>query len=111
MVLTITTTASSTSRILELTVQPCYVQLPMDVAARQAFLQLSGTFPMERKFQILLTGRMHHTIEQGLAGILVLEQYVSIANLKAPQQESSTVTYMMPMEISRVSMWGYTLPQ
>ena len=64
--------------------------------------------------------------------LLNLEQYFSIATLRVPQQESSAVTYLMPLEQAysdtdtdtdtdssntdtdtdtyRASMWGYILP-
>ena len=50
-----------------------------------------------------------HTTEPGLFLLLVVGQYVSIVTLGLPQQESSTVTYVMPVET--YSMWEYMLPQ
>ena len=40
---------------------------------------------------------------------LLLEQYISTATLRVLQQETSAVTYLVPMEQYRAHMWGYTL--
>ena len=50
------------------------------------------------------------TTELGLFPLLVVEQYVSTATLGLPQQESSTVIYLVAMEAYKASMWGYILP-
>ena len=38
---------------------------------------------------------------------LLLEQYVSTATLRVPQQGNSAVTYLMPMEPYSQHTWGY----
>ena len=108
-VCTIPTTVLWPSRILELVVLLCSVQLPTDPAV---FLyhhqELIGTFLMEVVSQILT---LYHTTEPGLIlRFLLLEQYFSTVTLELPQQESSAVTYLMPLELFRASMWGYILP-
>ena len=50
---------------------------------------------------------LYHTTELGLD---LQEQYVSTVTPGLPQQESSTVTYLMAVETYKASMWGYTLP-
>ena len=58
-----------------------------------------------------ITLELYHTTEVGLAlTALFLEQHVSTVTLGLPQQESSTVTYLMPVELFRASMWGYIIP-
>ena len=100
----IPTTVLWTSRILGLVVLLCSAQLLTQAVVHLQILKLSGTFPMDlRSYQILTW----HSPELGL---LLLEQYVSTVTLRLPQQESSAVTYLMPVETYRVSMWGYILP-
>ena len=74
-------------------------------AAVYPLMDLTGTFLMEVLFNALVL----HTTELGLFPLLVVEQYVSTVTPGLPQQESSTVTYLMPVETYRVSMWGYIL--
>ena len=76
-------------------------------------MDLTGTFLMEVLFNVLGLP----TTELGLFIIIfmvmvlmVVGQYVSTVTLRVPQQESSAVTYLMPVETYRASMWGYTLP-
>ena len=61
------TTALWPGQTLELVVQLCSALLPDLAAAHLHSLQLSGTSPMEVKFQILV----HHTTE---LGVLILGQ-------------------------------------
>ena len=68
-------------------------------------MDLSGTFLMEVQSNVL---SLYHTTELGL--FWVVELYFSTVTLGLPQQESSTVTYLMPVETFRASMWGYILP-
>ena len=71
-------------------------------------MDLSGTFLMEVQSNVLVL----HTTELGLImDMLVVEQYVSTVILGLPQQESFTVTYLIPVESFRASMWGYIMPQ
>ena len=59
---------------------------------------------------------LYHTTEVGLMvkGFLLVVhlvgQFSSTVTLRVPQQESSAVGYMMPVELFRASMWGYILP-
>ena len=99
------TTVLWTSRILKLVVLLCSAQLPAQ-AAVCPLMDLIGTFLMEVQSNVLVL----HTTELGLFLIVVVEQYVSIVTLGLPQQESSTVTYLMPMEYFGRCMWGYVLP-
>ena len=72
--------------------------------------ELIGTFLMEVGLKILI---FYHTTEVELMEIpLLLEQYFCTVTLRAPQQESSAVRYVvaMPLELFRASMWGYILP-
>ena len=68
-------------------------------------MDLIGTFLMEAESNVWAL----HTTELGSFLMLVVEQYVSTVTLGLPQQESSTVTYLMPVETFRASMWGYIL--
>ena len=69
-------------------------------------MDLSGTFLMEVRSNVMVL----HTTEPRLILILVLGLYVSIVTLGLPQQESSTVTYLMTVETYRASMWEYIMP-
>ena len=73
-------------------------------------MDLSGTSLMEVGSNVLVL----HTSELGLLLVflilLVLDQYVSTVTLGLPQQESSTVTYLIAGETYRASMWEYILP-
>ena len=106
---TIPTTVLWPSRILELVVLLCAVQVPTYIAV---FLdhhqELIGSFLMEVGSKIPI---LYHTTEIGLIvkGFL-LEQYFSTVTLRVPQQEFSAVRYLMPIEFFRASMWGYILP-
>ena len=109
MVCSIPATVLWPSRILELIVLLCTAQLPTYPAV---FLdhhqELIGTFLMEVRLNVLVP---YHTIEVGLMhSCLPMEQYFFIVTLGLPQQESSTVRYVMPLEFFRASMWGYILP-
>ena len=105
----IPTTVLWPSRILELVVLLCAVQVPTYIAV---FLdhhqELIGSFLMEVGSKIPI---LYHTTEIGLIvkGFL-LEQYFSTVTLRVPQQEFSAVRYLMPIEFFRASMWGYILP-
>ena len=80
----------------------CSAPVPAQTAA---FLVMDGgTFLMEVKQNALVL----HSTELGLEA---LEQYISTVTLGLPQQESSTVQYVMPVETSRASMWGFILTQ
>ena len=106
----IQTTVLWPSLILELVVLLCAVQLPTYPAV---FLlqhqEIIGTFLMEVGSKIPI---LYHTTEVGLmeTHLLNLEQYFSTVTLRVPQQESSAVRYVMPLEFFRASMWGYILP-
>ena len=71
-------------------------------------MDLTGTFLMEVLSNVL---RLYHTTELELFLLILdlVEQYVSIVTLGLPQQESSAVTYLMPVETYRASLWGYIL--
>ena len=75
--------------------------------------ELIGTFLMEVGSVILI---LYHTTEVGLMvkGFLLVvhlaEQYFSTVTLRVPQQESSAVRYVMPLELFRDSMWEYMMP-
>ena len=106
----IPTTVLWPSRILELVVLLCTVQLPTYL--HSVFLlqhqELIGTFLMEVGLKIPTP---YHTTELRLMHItLLLEQYFSSVTLRVPQQESSTVRYVMPIKLFRASMWGNILP-
>ena len=80
--------------------------MPVQAAVYQ-LMDLSGTFLMEVRSNALI---LNHTIEPGLFLVdLVVEQYVSTVTLGLPQQESSTVMYLV-VETYRASMWGYIIP-
>ena len=84
-----------------------YVQLPTTPAVFP-WMDLSGTFLMEVQSNVL---RLYHTTEPGLIVTSpLLGQYVSTVTLRLPLQESSAVTYLMPVETFRASMWGYIMP-
>ena len=100
----IPTTVLWTSRMLELVVLLCSVQLPSQAAVHPHTKRHSGTCPMELSSQMLV---LNHTTELGLD---LQEQYVSTVTPGLPQQESSAVTYLMTVETYRASMWGYILP-
>ena len=68
-------------------------------------MDLIGTFLMEIRSNVLVL----HTTELGLFLLVVVDQYISTVTLGLPQRESSTVTYLMPVETYRASMWGYML--
>jgi len=73
--------------------QLCSALLPIPPAVLALkTLKLSGTFPMEQESQ---TMHPYHTKE--LEDVF-LEQSFSAATLRVPQQDSSTVTYLMPVE-------------
>ena len=101
----IPTTVLWTSRILELVVLLWSAQPPIQDAVHPP-MDLIGTFLMEVQSNILVL----HTTELGLIMDMVVQQYVSIVTLGLPQQESSAVRYLMPVETYRASMWGYMLP-
>ena len=85
----------------------CSVQQPTYPAV-YPLMDLSGTFLMEVQSNVL---RLYHTTELGLImDMLVVEQYVSTVTLRLPQQESSTVTYLTPVETFRAFMWEYIMP-
>ena len=84
----------------------CAVQLPGKPAVYPV-MDLSGTLLMEVLFNALVL----HTTEPGLLVLVVVQQYFSTVTLGLPQQESSAVTYLMPVETFRASMWGYILTQ
>ena len=79
----------------------CAAQLPAQAAVFP--VMDGGTFLMEVRLNVLVLP----TTELGLE---TLEQYIFTVTLGLPQQESSTVTYLMPIETYRASMWGYMLP-
>ena len=95
------TTALWPGQTLELVVQLCSAQLPTMAAVHLETLTLSGTSPMEVKSRIMV---IFHTTE---LGVLILGQCCSTATLRVPQQGSSAVTYLMPVEYYRASMLGY----
>ena len=106
----IPTTVLWPSRISELVVLLCSAQLPTTAAVILDHDQeLIGTFLMKVRLSALI---LYHTTELGLMDIclLNLEQYFSIVTLGQPQQESSAVTYLMPVEFFRASMWEYIQP-
>ena len=96
------TTALWPGQTLELIVQLCSAQLPY-LAAVLALdtLELTGTFPMEVRSRMMV---VFHTTE---LGVFILGQCCSTATLRVPQQGSSAVTYLMPVEYYRASMLGY----
>ena len=107
MVWAISTTALWPSQRLVLVVQLCYALLHYYCAV--SLVKVGGSFPMEVKSRTI---QAYHTSE--LEQQLLLEHYFSIATLKAPQQGSSAVTYLLLvififLVIHRASMWGYTL--
>ena len=70
--------------------------------------ELTGTFLTEVGLKLLI---FYHTTEEGLMDDgLLLEEYISTVTLRVPQQESFAVRYLMPLDLSRASMWGYILP-
>ena len=79
----------------------CSAQLPTHSAVHLQTLKLSGTFPMEVKSRIMV---VFHTTE---LGVLILGQCCSTATLRVPQQGSSAVTYLMPVQTYRACLWGY----
>ena len=103
----IPTTVLWMSQILELVVLLWTAQLYPAIFLDN-HQELIGTFPMEVVSQILI---LYHTTELGLIlHYLLLEQFFSTVTLGQPQQESSTVTYLMLQEVFRASMWEYILP-
>ena len=76
----------------------CSAQLPTDPAAIP--MMDGGSFLMEVRLNVMVLP----TTELGLD---LLEQYISTVTLQLPQQESFTVPYLMVVETSRASMWGY----
>ena len=104
----IPTTVLWPSRILELVVLLWSVPLPTYPAVHLQTKKRSGTFPMEVRSKTLVSHHLAwHSPELGLNR---QQQYVSTVTLGLPQQESSAVTYLMPVETCRASMWGYILP-
>jgi len=90
-------------------VQVWPAELPTDPAVQLQIQKLSGTFPMEVQSQILLRAGSQQESYHTTVLDLLLEQYISTATLRVLQQETSAVTYLVPMELYRASMWGYTL--
>jgi len=97
------TTALWPSQILELVLQLWCALLSIHPAVILQTQKLSGTFPMEVKSQTIQT---YHTkeLEQSILG-----EWFSTATLRVPQQEFSTVTYLLPVVAHRASMWGYMI--
>ena len=105
----IPTTVLWPSRILELVVLLCSVQLPTYPAViLDQHQELIGTFLMKVGLKVLI---LYHTTEHGqVPSSFLLEQYSSTVTLELPQQESFAVRYVMPMEILKASMWEYMVP-
>ena len=92
------TTALWTTQILELVLQLWTALLPIHTAVLLQTLKLSGTFPMELKSHTI---QPYHTEE---LEDRILEEWFSAATLRVPQQEFSTVTYLMPVISHRAYM-------